>query len=142
MATCRMVPLFAGQLRLSKLPYLDFAIYSWPFATPLRMAAIPRLSVLLFLVFPLALALLVNLRNFSIWSQHVKSRLEDNWPHATAQIAGVTERPVQKFSQISQSLVRLASLSSYFSMGISSEKTHFRILQSFHPEYSRGQITQ
>jgi Zn-dependent M16 (insulinase) family peptidase len=106
------------------------------------MATIPRLSTLLFLVFPLTLALLVNLGNFSIWTQHVKSRLEDSWPHTAALIADVTEQPLQKFSQISQSVVRLASLGSHFSMGISSEKTHFRTLQSFRPEYSRGRITQ
>jgi hypothetical protein len=65
------------------------------------MATIPRLSTLLFLVFPLTLALLVNLENFSIWTQHVKSRLEDSWPHTAALIADVTEQPLQKFSQIS-----------------------------------------
>src|SRR5271154_5263157 len=101
-----------------------------------------RLSTLLFLVFPLALALLVNLRNFSIWTQHVESLLEDSWPHAAVQNADLTVRALQKFRQISQSVVQLASLGGYFSMGISSEKTHFRVLQTFRPEYSSGQITQ
>jgi Zn-dependent M16 (insulinase) family peptidase len=106
------------------------------------MASIPRLATVLFLVFPLALALLINLGHFSIWSQHVRSHLEGTWPYSAAHNADLTERLSQKFGKLSQSVVQLTSLGSYFNMGISSEKSHFRVLQTFRPEYSPSQITQ
>ena len=106
------------------------------------MAPIPRLSTLLVLLLPIAFALLANLDIFSTWTQHVKSGLKGSWPYFTAHNAEWTDRLLQKFSQLSPSVARFASLGSYIDMGISGDKTHFRVLQTFCPEYSPSQITQ
>ena len=108
------------------------------------MAPIPRPSTsqLLFLVFPLVLALLFNLGNFSVSTQHVKSPLAGSRPYSVAHNADWTERLLQKFNQWPQSVVQLATLASFFNMGISREKSHFRVVQTFRPEYSPSQITQ
>ena len=106
------------------------------------MAPIPRSSTLLFLVFTVALTLLVTPAHFSIWTQHVKSNLEGSWPYSAAHIADLIDRLLQKFGCLFPSVVQLTSLGGYFDMGVSSRTSHFRVLQTFRPEYSPSQVTQ
>jgi Zn-dependent M16 (insulinase) family peptidase len=106
------------------------------------MVPIPRPSILLIFVLPLALALLINLGDFSTWAKHVKSRLEGSWPCSGTHNADLTRLPLQNFNPVRQSVLQLISLVDYLTMGISSDKSHFRVLQTFRPEYSPCKITQ
>src|SRR4051812_38447894 len=105
------------------------------------MASILRPSHLLFVVFVVALALLLNPGNFPVWTEHVKSNLEGIWPYSAAHNAALIRRCLQKLGRLSQSVAPFTNSDSYFGMAVSSGKSHFRVLRTFRPEYSPSQIT-
>lgn len=112
------------------------------------MALIPRNETgvrnltLLSLILPICIALLLKFVLPTISYCDVQKQIERAWFSSVAHDAYLTRNLCRNWVSLKSSTVHLSALDSLFKMGSLGAKTHFRVLQSFRPEYSPSQITQ
>ena len=112
------------------------------------MALIPRNNTgvrnltLLSLILPICIALLLKFVLPTISYSDVHKQIERTRFSSATNDDHLTRNLWRNGVSLASSTVHLLALDSLFKMGSLGAKTHFRVLQSFRPEYSPSQITQ
>lgn len=100
------------------------------------------LAVAVSFTLPLSLALCLHFGFPATFAPNVIDRLEGTWSVFALYNADLTGLLWQNLALFTNTFLQSVVARNFFNMGSLEAKTHFRVLQTFRPEYSPSQITQ